>query len=112
MKYGFQKQSYGYLYETDFMGGDFHAIITVSEKGIISGKVIDVMNEEEYAQLRMDNFNGAYTGKVRKEYENLLNKIAETCCTTVLFASDQANRITDNEIDKYISERENVWTKE
>lgn len=47
MKYGFQKQSYGYLYETDFMGGDFHAIITVSEKGIISGKVIDVMNEEK-----------------------------------------------------------------
>ena len=29
----------GYLYETDFMGGDFHAVITVSEKGIISGKI-------------------------------------------------------------------------
>lgn len=101
LKYGFQKKADGYVYETDFMEGEFHAIITVSEKGSVVGKVIDVMNNEEYAQLRMERLNGAYIGQVRKEYEKLLNKIAETCCTTVLFAFEQANRITEMILKKY-----------
>lgn len=101
LKYGFKKKVNEYVYETDFMEGDFHAIITVSEKGNVAGKVIDVMNEEEYAQLRMEKLNGAYIRHVRKEYENLLNKIAGVCCTTVLFASEQANRITQMILKKY-----------
>ena len=64
LKYGFQKKADGYVYETDFMEGEFHAIITVSEKGSVVGKVIDVMNNEEYAQLRMERLNGAYIGQV------------------------------------------------
>ncbi|ERJ81389.1 hypothetical protein HMPREF1987_01702 [Peptostreptococcaceae bacterium oral taxon 113 str. W5053] len=101
VKYGFQKKAEGYLYETDFMKGDFHVVITVSQKGMITGKVIDVMNEEEYNQLHMENLNGAYIGSVRKEYEKLLNEIADACCTTVLFAFDQANRITEMILEKY-----------
>ena len=39
MKYGFHKQADGYLYETDFIGGDFYAVIRGSEKGIISAEI-------------------------------------------------------------------------
>lgn len=109
VKYGFHKIASEYLYETDFMDGDFYAIITISEKGIITGKVVDVMNEEEYAQLRMENLNGVYIRSVRSEYEKLLNKIADACCTDVLFAFDQANRITEMILEKYDVQPDFPW---
>ncbi|MCR5482041.1 MAG: MmcQ/YjbR family DNA-binding protein, partial [Clostridia bacterium] len=66
-----------------------------------SGKVIDLINDEEYAPLRNENMTGAFVGKVREEYENILSDICDKCCDTVLFASDQANRITEEILKKY-----------
>lgn len=58
--FGFTKKEDQYIYETDLMDGAFHAILTVSDKGAVSGKVIDVINDEEYHQLRSRQFHGAY----------------------------------------------------
>lgn len=101
LKYGFSYKEYGYLYESDFMNGDFRAVIEVSKSGAITGKVMDVMNEEEYVQLRIENLSNAYVGQVRSEYEKILSDIADACCVAVLFASDQANRITKKISEKY-----------
>ena len=63
LEYGFKKVGNDFVFDADFMNGDFHAVVSVYESGIISGKVIDVMNDEEYTQLRIENMNGAYIGK-------------------------------------------------
>lgn len=94
-EYGFRKTGHFYIYETDFMEGNFHAILTVSEKGTLTGKVIDKMNDEEYRQLRSEKFNGPYVNAVRKEYKHLLESVGDAVCSDVFFAPDQANRITD-----------------
>ena len=93
--FGFVRSDGGYRYETDFMNGDFSAVLTVSDEGAVAGKVIDNMNGDEYRQLRIDGFQGAYVNSVRSAYEDLLGRIAEKCCRDVLFASDQANRIAE-----------------
>ena len=92
--FGFQKVGEQYIYEEDFMNNEFHAILSVSEKGSIDGKVIDKMNDEEYAQLRSENFNGAYVNSVREAYRQLLESVSKEICEAVFFASGQANRIT------------------
>lgn len=94
LSFGFGKTEGGYAYTKDILNGDFRAHITVTEEGKVSGKLIDMMNSEEYAPLRNENFTGGYVGTVRGAYTGLLENIASSCFCDVLFASDQANRIT------------------
>ncbi len=100
-RYGFRKTDAGYVYRTDFMDGDFTAVLTVTEGGEASGTVIDNMNGEVYAPLRSEQFNGAYVNAVRSAYEDLLSEIAARCCRETLFETDQANRIADRIFDRY-----------
>ena len=104
-----QKKEDQYIYETDLMDGAFHAILIVSDKGAVSGKVIDVMNDEEYHQLRSRQFHGAYVTRVRDAYEQWLRHIAENVCDEVLFASDQANRITQLILNQYDVKPDFPW---
>ena len=99
--FGFREEGGSYSFETDFFGGDFHAIIAVDGSGKVCGKVIDKMNDEEYYQLRFENQTGTYTSAVRNAYEELLAEIAEKCCKDVIFASDQANRVTGIILDRF-----------
>ena len=98
--FGFEKTDGGYVYRTGIMGGDFSVTLTVKD-GKLYGSVVDVMNGEEYAPLRAPGYTGAYVGAVRGEYEELLEKVALNCCDGVVFASDQANRITGLIYEKY-----------
>lgn len=99
--HGFRESGDDMVLESDFMGGDFHSFLTVFSDGSVSGKVIDVMNEEEYYQLRNEDLDGAYVNSVRTAYMELLEEIASSCCRDVLFASDQANRITELILGEY-----------
>ena len=99
--FGFSHADGLYRYETDFLGGGFTAIVTVTEYGAVNGKVVDRMNGEEYLQLRMEQFDGAYVNSVRSAYEDVLRRIADACCIDVLFLTDQANRISDRMQKKY-----------
>ena len=107
--YGFVKTDAGYTHRTDFMDGDFTAVVTVTERGEVTGTVIDNMNGEEYAQLRSDRFNGAYVNAVRSAYEDLLLEIAAHCCRDMLFGSDQANRVADRIYAAYGVEPDFPW---
>ena len=71
--------------------------------------VFDAMNEEEYLPLRNQSFQGAYVQSVRTAYEEALVKIAETCCVSLLFACDQANRLTAYISDRYGVEPDFPW---
>ncbi len=108
---GFRVENGNYRWETDFMSGDFHAVLSVDESGRIKGSVIDAMNREEYTPLRNENMNGAYVRSVRAEYEKLLLRIAETCCTDVWFQYEQANRIAASVSEKYHVLPDFPWEK-
>ena len=79
--YGFVRRDSSFFLTRDFMDGDFTAEITVDDDGSVHGRVIDNMNGEEYAQLRMENYTGAYVGHVRESYREILEDISEICCS-------------------------------
>ncbi len=97
--------------EISFMDGDFRASIDITSEGELRGKVIDVMNEEEYAPLRAEGMNGAYVNTVRAAYKEVLESIARDCCVDVLFVSDQANRIAALIKEEYAVEPDFPWAK-
>lgn len=107
--FGFTKSDGQYICETDLMDGAFHAILSVPEKGAVTGKVIDRMNDEEYHQLRSRQFDGPYVHSVRQAYVQWLRHIGETVCDEVLFASDQANRIAELILDQYDVKPDFPW---
>ena len=91
--FGFAPDGDGFVYSRPFLGGDFVAEVRVDRDGAVSGRVIDNMNDEDYAPLRAEGMTGAYVSGVRAAYTEILNEIAGACCYDVWFASDQANRI-------------------
>ena len=91
--FGFAPDGADLVYTRPFLGGDFVAEVRVAPDGTVSGRVIDNMNDEDYAPLRAEGMQGAYVSGVRAAYTEILNEIAGACCYEVYFASDQANRI-------------------
>lgn len=101
LEHGFIKTPSGFTWESDFMDGNFQAIIMVSDKGHVSSKIIDKMTNEEYTPIRIGTRTGAFVNSVRAAYEDILTSLVKNCCEDVLFASDQANRLASYIMEKY-----------
>ena len=109
-KYGFKKNKDIYVFEKQFLNNDFKAIITIDNKGIISGKVIDLQVDEEYTNIRTE-MTGEFVNKVRESYRFVLEDIRKKCCETNYFISNQSNRINKYIKEKYNNEPEFLWDK-
>ena len=92
---GFIRIGDDWALEKDFMEGDFHARLLVHADGSVEGTVIDTMDGEPYAPLRMESMQGSYVSSVRESYKALLEDIASACFEEYLFASLQARRLAD-----------------
>ena len=79
--YGFIKNNNNYILEKIFFNDKFKAIITIDNKGSVSGKVIDIDINEEYTPLRT-NMTGEYVSKVREAYKDVLRDIKNNICDT------------------------------
>lgn len=97
--FGFVARPGGLVLEKDLPGGDFRAVLTIDAQGRLAGRVVDLMNDEDYAPLRQESFEGPFVASVRASYEELLLAVAEACTDETPFSCAQANRLT-----KYISD--------
>lgn len=109
LAYGFHKANKTYILEKPFLDGDFKAILSVTLKGQVMGKVIDTITQDEYYQLRQETATGPYVNRVRSAYRSLLTDIADSCCSDVLFASSQANRLTQAILDHFQVKPDFPW---
>ena len=109
VSYGFKKQEHSYIYSKEFMNNSFRADIYVSEEGIVKGKVIEIELDEEYTNFRIEGNNGEFVGKVREEYKNILQDLANKCFKKEYFEFEQTNRICNYIINKYSSKPEFLW---
>lgn len=98
-EFGFSFENNTYVYTEDFLDSNFKAIIEISD--VLKGKVIDNFSDEEYIPLRIESYDGEYVCKVREAYKSILKRIADICCESVWFASDQANRIANLIYERY-----------
>lgn len=108
-EYGFRKLNNNYTFEKNFCD-NFKAIITIDDKGIVKGKIIDLDSNIEYTNIRT-NMSGEFVNKVRDAYETLLINIKNSCFETNYFISNQSNRIAKYIKDKYDDEPEFLWDK-
>lgn len=112
VKYGFQQTKTGWIYEAGLLNGQFYAEIIVSNKGNVSGKVIDQSTGDEFIQVHIPGKYGAYVASVKEAYLNLLEDIGRKCFIVVPFQGDQANRIAIKIKTLYHEEPDFPWTSE
>ncbi len=65
---GFRRVGDGWRLTEAFLDGAFTAVVTVTEQGEVSGQVVDRMNDEIYAPLRSERYQGPYVNSVRAAY--------------------------------------------
>ena len=109
VKYGFIKNKTVYQYEKLFSNNEFKAIVEISKEGIITGKVIELENNENFLPLKVETQQGSFIGKIREEYKKILTNIRDNCFFKNSFAFQQSNRITDLINKKYGNVPEFLW---
>lgn len=111
VRYGFKEDNTVYHYEKVFNDNEFKAIIEISKDGIISGKVYDLENNDEFLPLKIESQQGSFAGEIREKYKEILIDIRDKCFLKNYFIFPQANRITNIIIKKYGNNPDFMWEK-
>jgi len=109
--YGFEKENDVYTYKTTLPSSGFLMTIKITKQGKITTLVIDQAINEPYTLHLVDRAVGAFVGKIKSEYEEVLNDISNKCFTKKVFQSEQAQAITSYCLEKYGDELEFLWKK-
>ena len=109
--FGFTLNDGIYTYRRDIADGNMKLKIAVKTDGRILTEIIDSGSEEEYVLHLVPNSQGEFVGRVRTEYEAVINEISEKCYETEIFKQAQSKRIIEFVRNEYGDELEFLWKK-
>jgi predicted DNA-binding protein (MmcQ/YjbR family) len=101
ISYGFVKKDNAYFYSKTILNNTFRIDIRVDATGKVKGKIIELANNQEYTNFRVQDNTGEFVNSIKLAFENTLLAIKKNCFSENYFLSDQANRITSLIIKKY-----------
>ena len=110
-KYGFKKSGKTYLFKTDIVNGDFNLTVKVTESGEIHTELIEKALNEPYTLHLAQSAEGNFVGKVRDEYNKILNDIELNCYEIDVFESPITKNLIKYITEKYEVSPEYLWEK-
>ena len=110
-KFGFKKTLEGYFYSSDIFDKQFRLDILIDENNKISTKMIDKQSNDLYILHLIPNSEGSFVGKIKEEYETILEKICEECFEKDIFKTNQARKIIEFIKKEYNDNLEYLWEK-
>ena len=84
--------------------------IEISEPNIVKTQTVETDSGELYT-LHLTDSDGTFVGKVREEYNNLLQKIAQNCFENTVFKFKNTYKVIDYIKNKYGDDVEYLWEK-
>lgn len=108
-EYGFKRRGKSYKYVRTLSESSFELTITITESGKISAKITEP-EVGEYT-LHLTNSAGSFVGRVRAEYEQTLNEIADKCFYPDVFKAEQTKHLIEHVRERYGRELEFLWDK-
>lgn len=108
--FGFMKEDDGYIYHADLLCGQMKLTVTITDEKIYTS-VIDTVTDDEYVLHLVAEATGSFVGKVREEYEGVLQSIDQNCFETDVFKSDCAKKLIEYVRNTYGDELEFLWQK-
>lgn len=110
-RFGFTVQDGRYIYKTNIMNGQFELVVTINKEGMVDTSLTDVDTGDLYVLHLVSTASGTYVGKVRLEYQNVMQKIADNCFVTEIFKSQQTHELISYVQEKYGDSPEYLWPK-
>lgn len=111
LKLGFIKEKEYYKYETMVMGSQFNLLIQIDEDNTIISDCFDVSTNEKLMPYYVSSSNGEFIGKIRNEYDNIIQNVKDKCCSKNVFKSEYSHLIIEYVKNKYNDELEYLWEK-
>lgn len=111
LKFGFVQTGKEYCYNADLLEGQFKLSVIVSDKGVLSTKVVDLSSGELYTLHLIDGVTGSFVGKIKEEYDEILQSISEKCFERDVFKSDYTKKVIEFARNEYRDELEFLWEK-
>ena len=111
IKFGFSLKDDGYIYAMQILDGQFEMTVEVKLNGEVNSTVIDLATDEPYTLHLVEEASGAFVGQVRCEFEEVLNRIADSCFERDVFKGDIAHGVIEYVRNTYGDELEFLWEK-
>lgn len=111
LKLGFVKEKDCYKYETKIMANQFSLIVKIDINNMVSSDVIELSTNESFIPYHVSSNTGEFVGKMREEYNNIIEKVKSTCCSKNVFKSEYASLVIEYIKQKYHDELEYLWEK-
>lgn len=108
--FGFhRKGSSGWEYVTPIDGTSLECRVSISAKGVIAEKVVDLASGDDYALYRVGNATGSFVGQVREAVSELLKRIAVSCFERDVFTLNQSRALLETVRSQWNEELEFLW---
>ena len=92
VSFGFVLENNQYIYRNKLITGDFLVEVIYSENQFFS-KIIDLDSNLEYLLVDVLNSTGEFVGRVRDEYDKIINNIISDCSYLDAFKGRQSKLI-------------------
>ena len=110
LEYGFLLEGEKYQYKKKLQNNQFEVIVEVKNQTMTS-KIIDLDNKDEYVLADIPDSVGEFVGKIKEEYEIILQDIIKNCTEISVFKNTQSRQIIKYIYEKYNDELEFLWEK-
>lgn len=91
LEYGFILNNNNYIFDKNINNNNFKVVVEISQTKKTS-KVLDLSINNEYLLVDIKDSVGNFVGKLKEEYENILNDIIKKCTTPNIFKSTQTKK--------------------
>lgn len=100
-----------FRYTTDIVDGMFRMTVDISADGVLYTLLVDRLSGDEYVLHLTDEAVGAFVGRVRAEYNEVLNRIKTACFDDDIFKQEYTLRLIEYAFERYGSRPEFLWEK-
>ena len=112
VKFGFIKENDIYTYSRKILNDDFEIKIYYDKKDEkCSSKIFDLISDEEYTLVDIEDAVGEFVGTVKTVYEDVILDFVSKCSISEVFKSDIAKKVIEYIHIKYGDELEFLWEK-
>lgn len=111
IKYGFENVEGEYVFSTPIYENQFKMTVKIDGSGEVETQLFDLAAEEVYTLHLVAEASGEFVGRVRSEYEKVLEDIAENCFDSSIFGGQGAKKVIEYAREKYGDELEFLWER-
>lgn len=110
LEYGFTEKEGAYHFSAPILDNQFVLSIEISNDERLKTRLLEISSQEEYV-LHLTQASGQFVGKVRGEYERVLQEISDNCFERDVFKGRQSLEIIEYVKTQYGDDLEYLWEK-